>query len=89
MGPIVLTLLRVLLPWISGWLAHLASAKATAPGAFAAPFGLSSTGLYLAAAFAFGFWAASNPTLGINLFGRLNSAIQDWIHQAATKGSGK
>lgn len=84
MGPILMIILRAVLSGVVGWLINAGMVKATAQGAYAAPLGLSSTGLYVAAAFAAGLWVASHPNLGINLFGRINTAIKGYIHDAAT-----
>lgn len=79
MGPILAIIARAVLSGLVGYLINAGLVKATAPMAYAAPLGLSSTGLYVAAAFVAGIWVATHPNLGVNLLGRMNNAAKEWI----------
>jgi len=78
-GPVALIVLRAVLSGVVGWLINAGMVKATAQGAYAAPLGLSSTGLYVAAAFFAGVFVATHPGLGINILGRANDALKSWV----------
>jgi hypothetical protein len=76
---VIWTIIRAVLTALAGSLITAGTIKANQPTAFSAPMGLSSTGLYVAAAFCAGFWIALNPAFGVNLLGRIDAGLKEWV----------
>jgi len=75
---ILRAILQAALPAIIGALIQAGLIKATAPQAYSAPLGLSSTGLYFAAGLVAGLWLSIHPEIG-NLVGKANEALKNWV----------